>query len=126
MELLNSAIEELKNLVLLGPAAVTIFLCINIGAGLKRWPRIPDWTIPFILAVIAGAGYAILAKYWIKDYRSTMLPMNIGLGVLFGFSSVGIHQAVRQNALLRNLPILNILVPPTGDTMQFKKDDVKD
>lgn len=126
MEQLQSALDELKNLVLLGPAALTIFVAINIGAGLKRWKRIPDWTIPFILAfLVCGPGYAILAKYWNQDYRSTMLPMNLGLGILFGFSSVGLHQAIRQNALLRNLPILSFLVPATGDTVQIKKEDVQ-
>jgi hypothetical protein len=126
MEQLQPAIDELKNLVLLGPAALVILVAIHIGAGLKRWQRIPDWTIPFILAPLCGAGYAVLAKVWNQDYRATMLPVNIGLGILFGFSSVGIHQAIRQNSLLRNLPILSFLVPPNGNTEIIKKDDVKE
>lgn len=126
MEQLQSAFEELKNLVLLREAIVVILILIHLGAALKRWNRFPDGLIPLILAVLGGAGYAYLAHKANHDYRAGMLGMNFGLGMLFGFSTVGIHQFVRQTPWLRNMPLLSILVPKTGDTDIITKDDVKE
>jgi hypothetical protein len=124
MQELTTALDELKNLVLLREAVIVILVLINLGAVLKRWHRLPDALIPLLLAILGAVGYAWLAKVANHDYRAGMLPLNIGLGALFGFSTVGIHQFIRQTPFLRNLPLVSLLVPPSGDTVIVKKEDV--
>lgn len=121
MEQLISFLDELKH-----PSVITLLLCINIGAALKRIPKFADWLIPLALAIIGAASYTFLAYKFDQDYRADIYINNIGLGALLGFGSVGIHQFIRQNKTLRDLPVLRFLVPPNGNTQIITKDDVKE
>lgn len=59
-----------------------------VGAALKASPRIPNTSIPFMLAVLGGAGYSAM-EGWTGP--------NFVLGVAVALGAVGAHQVVTQS-----------------------------
>ncbi len=115
-ELINLIPEEVRNLVLVTPLAITILICISAGAALKRAHFFADERIPFWLGPLGGVVYALMAWQLNQDYRASMWALNVALGVFAGWNSVGIHQVIRNSPLLSKFPLLKLLVPPTGNT----------
>jgi hypothetical protein len=78
----------------LAELATVTLLCNGLGAALKRVPKIPKWSIPFILAM-AGASSAA--------WRGDCNPESVILGAACGLLAVGGHQAWKRGmAALRN------------------------
>lgn len=113
---LEPYLDQLQNLVLVVPFAVTALLCIGAGAAAKRAQFFPDQQIPFWLGMLGGVAYPLIAWQMNQDYRSGLWALNAAIGLVTGFSSVGIHQMIRNSPFLSKLPILKLLVPPTGGT----------
>ena len=67
--------------------AIVIGLCNALGSALKRVPWLPNWSIPFILAMAGGASAA---------WRGDCTPDTVLSGIVYGLGAVGVHQALRQ------------------------------
>lgn len=66
---------------------IVLAACWIIGYGLKQTPRIPDWSILYIVVLVA-----ILLTIWIIGFG----PEAIVQGILVGAVAVLGHQAVKQ------------------------------
>lgn len=108
-------LDQLQNLVLVVPFAITALLCIGAGVAAKQARFFPNERIPFWLGVLGGVAYPLIAWQMNQDYRSGLWAVNAAIGLVTGFSSVGIHQWIRNSPFLSKLPILKLLVPPTGE-----------
>lgn len=73
---------------LIDPALIVVVaMCWAIGYGLKQTPRVPDWTIVYIVT-----GIAVVLTVWILGFG----PEAIIQGVLAGAFSVFGHQVFKQ------------------------------
>lgn len=74
-----------------------------VGAALKASPRLPNTSIPFILAVLGGCGYSAMEGWNGPNFV-------IGVGV--GLGAVGVHQIVSQTKTIASNG-KNDSTPPT-------------
>lgn len=94
--------------------ALVLALCV-IGFWLKRSP-VPNWVIPWVLVLLGGVVFPIIAEVKNDDYTASLIVYNVLIGILMGAASVGLHQAMR--------PMFPFLFPQ-GNTTIIKKADVK-
>lgn len=110
---MNEAFDQLYKL----SPPISMALAINfLLLGLKRIPKFPMWTTPFIAMTIGGVFYPLLADPGnvLFSVRSPIAAQII-TGVSAGGLAVAFHQQFRQ--------ILKRFGVSTGDTEIFTKPD---
>lgn len=106
--------EIIDQLLAVSPRiALVLVLCV-IGFLMKRSP-LPNWLIPWILLILGGAGYTVMADVKDEDYTAKLIFYNVVLGMLLGAASVGLHSTVRT--------IFPFLFPEKGETEMIKKNE---
>ncbi|QJD81732.1 phage holin family protein [Cohnella herbarum] len=66
---------------------IVVAACWVIGGGLKRAPRVPDWSIIFIVILVA-----VLLTGWLIGFGAESVIQ----GILVGAFAVTGHQALKQ------------------------------
>lgn len=66
---------------------VVLVACWALGIGIKRIPKIPDWTIIFVITV-----FAIVVTSWLLGWS----PESLIQGILVGAFSVFGNEALKQ------------------------------
>lgn len=75
----------------LSPAAITLFVLIGIGRGLKTWELFPDKYIPLALMTLGGLFWSLEN---IHAYTFVVTMQGFGMGLV----AVGAHQLMKQAA----------------------------
>jgi hypothetical protein len=67
----------------------TLLIVLNgLGLAIKKVPQLPDWSIPFVLAVAGAVGHCAIESVW--------TGANAVQGIAIGLASVGLNQMFRQ------------------------------
>ena len=70
-------------------AGGTLLLVLNgLGLAIKKVPQLPDWSIPFVLAIAGGVGHCAIESSW--------TGANAIQGIAIGMAAVGANQMLRQ------------------------------
>lgn len=72
-----------------------VIICFLVGMICKSWSKIPDKTIPWIVAAFGGI-IAIPAMYVMPDFPATDIITSIAVGIASGYTSIGVHQTYKQ------------------------------
>ncbi|MBO3283967.1 phage holin family protein [Paenibacillus sp. FSL M8-0228] len=73
---------------LIGPELlIVVAVCWVIGIGIKQTPKVPNWSIVYIVT-----GVAVILTVWIQDWG----PQAVIQGVLAGAFAVYGNQLVKQ------------------------------
>lgn len=89
--------NEIENILKMSPPFLLALVLTGFGKVLKATPRIPDWSIPYILPIIGAVIYpwvADAAMLTAKVSHPTVLNALYGVGI--GGWAVGLNQAFRQ------------------------------
>ena len=91
--------NEIEQLLKLSPPFLLIVALMYLGKTLKSTPRVPDWTVPWILPLVGGILYTYLGPAfplpWIAQVECPKVVYGI-IGFVCGSTAVGFHQVWRQ------------------------------
>lgn len=86
--------DAIMNLGIVPVAAITV-ICFLVGMGLKNFGKIDKW-IPFACGAIGGIIGLIGYLTNFQEIQASHPIVAIGIGIISGFASTGVHQAVKQ------------------------------
>lgn len=91
--------NEIEQLLELSPPFLLIVALAYLGKMLKSTPRVPDWTVPWILPAVGGVLYTYLGPAfplpWIAKVTHPGVVYGL-IGFVCGSTAVGFHQAWKQ------------------------------
>lgn len=102
------------------PAVAMVFICIGLGAVLKKARFFPNNRIPLVMAILGTVLYPTWVFFRSFDYRYDQLATNAFWGLAIGLGSTGAHQLLKENKdVLAKIPILGLamkLLPEDNGT----------